>query len=85
MVVIRPPSYQSHDTQYLAQLAPLQQGQASPGQAWRVWRVPLHLQRLHWTEVINNRSSELVDQLVLPIQSSVKRVLCKLEAEDFIH
>jgi hypothetical protein len=73
-----------HRCQYLIQLG--QQPEAPGAATWyRCWRVPSHMQGLHWQQLLGERSADLSEQLVLLPGSHLVKVLAKLESHEYIH
>jgi hypothetical protein len=53
--------------------------------SYSCWRVPAHLQKLPWQELLGERAGQLSEQLLLLANSHVASVLAKLEEPRFIH
>jgi hypothetical protein len=82
-LVLRPKAFDNHHSHYIVRYS----RQAGAAGDYRCWRVPLHLQEVHWRQLLQQHSAELQrEQLVLLGDSSqVLAVLGKLEEQKFIH
>ncbi|KAG2486452.1 hypothetical protein HYH03_014899 [Edaphochlamys debaryana] len=91
VIVLRPHSFQEHDTHFLIQCTPAAGAGAGPGPGTsRVSldcrRVPPHLRRRHWADLHSRHWGELTDRLVLLSGCALAdTLLSKLDAPQFVH
>lgn len=86
-ILIRPKHFRSHEPHFLLTWQPRFGTAAEQGLvAYDCRRIPLHLQRWHWTVLLpgGSKRGSLTDQLVLH-DSQITRVLSKFERRQFIH
>ncbi|KAG2492053.1 hypothetical protein HYH03_009551 [Edaphochlamys debaryana] len=88
VIVLRPLSFEEHAIHFVIECS-TPDGAASSSSGPVLYdcrRVPLHLQRLHWLELLSDHQAELTDQLVLLCGCAVlNTILAKLEDINFIH
>ena len=83
VIVLRKQSSEEHDVHFLVQLLPPQvQQEAESPQQQLCWRVPLHLRKRLWTQLL---TAEITDVLLLNTSQTKQRVLAKLKEPRFIH
>ena len=95
VIVLRPTSFQAHDSHFIVQLCGMvsaksfmqqQQQQLLPTMSQYVcWRVPMHLRSEHWVDLLTTQAHELTEQLVLATRSGVLDVMSKFEDLRYIH
>ncbi|KAG2501267.1 hypothetical protein HYH03_001073 [Edaphochlamys debaryana] len=88
VIVLRPPNFQEHDAHFVITCRTAAAGAASSSGPvlYDCRRVPPHLQRLHWADLLTNHRAELTDRLVLLRGCSVRdTLLAKVEDTSFLH
>ncbi|KAG2492072.1 hypothetical protein HYH03_009568 [Edaphochlamys debaryana] len=88
VIVLRPRNFQEHFVHFIMECRSFTRGaDSSSGPVlYDCRRVPLHLQRLHWLDLLSDHRVELTDQLVLLSGCGVRdTVLAKIEDTRFIH
>ncbi len=89
MLLLRPPHFQSHNTHFVIVYDKEASERDGGGGAlpYTCLRVPTHLRRRHWTQLLSAHRAELTDGLVLPGPSChlTANILGKFEDPQFVH